>query len=183
MMLYVARHGETRYNTERRYMGGSDIPLDENGKKQAKGLAEKLGGIEFDAVFSSPLSRALSTAEIVAAGHGLTPLIVPELAERNMGVYEGRTEDEIKALYPELWARRAELCDDDAPYGGETIKEFDARVQRGMEKIKAYGFAGNVLVVCHGLVSRSIHRSITHLPFDEMIKFLLPNCGYITYDI
>lgn len=98
--LIIFRHGETDWNLKRKCMGKTDIPLNDTGKLQAKKLAGRLASEHIDVFFSSPLSRALETTHIVAKSHGREVFIFPELAEMNLGQFEGKTKEERIALFP-----------------------------------------------------------------------------------
>src|SRR5262245_52241606 len=88
LRLYLARHGETGWNREGRTQGAQDIPLNDTGRQQAQRLKERLAGVRFDAVYASSLRRSRETAETV---HGEVPItILPNLAERRFGKFEGR---------------------------------------------------------------------------------------------
>ncbi len=184
MILYVVRHGETQYNVEKRYAGSTDVPLNERGIKQAKELAEKLAKESFDVIVTSPLQRARATAEQIREYHKETPfVIVEEFREICVGVYEGMTGKEAQKNYPELWDRNCTRQLDDAPTGGETLRQFDARIAKGLSQLKENYPDQKVLLVCHGFVSRMINRQMKGLSFDEMHVFLLGNCEVVTYEV
>lgn len=98
----IFRHGETDWNMERRCMGKTDIPLNDAGRMQAKKLAGRLASEHIDVFYSSPLSRALETTQIIAESHGREIYILPELAEMNLGQFEGKTKKERIVLFPEF---------------------------------------------------------------------------------
>ncbi len=181
MKLYVARHGETDWNAQGRYACSTDVALNERGIAQAKELAQTLSCLSFDVVVSSPLMRALHTAAIVCENRGTEPVIVEEFAERGLGVYEGLTREEAMRRYPDLWARNCTRHADDAPTGGETIRAFDERVARGLDRLKAAYPDLCILLMCHGFTARAIHRRLMGLPFEEMHGFTLGNCEVSTY--
>jgi uncharacterized phosphatase len=148
-ILYV-RHGETDWNLARRVQGHTDRPLNDTGRAQAEALAAELAVEAIDAVYSSDLSRAHETARIVAAGHGLDVTVVPDLRERDFGTWEGLTDDEILARFPDARGR---------PWGdAETPDEMARRVLDALRRI-ADGHPGQtVLVVGHGGPLRALLR-------------------------
>ena len=168
MILYVTRHGETDYNAQGRYSGSTDVPLNETGIRQAKELAKKLSVVKFDVVVSSPMLRARQTADIVCDVLNMDYIIYPQFAERNVGVYEGLTRAEIIKHYPDLWARKCTSQLDDAPTGGETIRQACARIDEGMGKLKREYPDKTVLLICHGFTSRAVNRYCNNITIEEM---------------
>jgi len=98
LRLLLVRHGESVWNEEERIQGQQDIPLSENGRRQAVALGERLRDVRIDACFSSPLKRATETAELIlkASGNSLPIVTLPELMERNFGEWEGKCVAELK---------------------------------------------------------------------------------------
>lgn len=183
LRLILTRHGETDYNVQFRYAGSSDIPLNANGIKQAKSLAERVLGLGIDIIVSSPLIRAVQTAVIVQHTLDVPLHIIPEFAERTFGVYEGLTREEVQARYPDLWEKNVLRLTDDAPAGGESIRQFSERIGRGMGILKSQYDGKTVLLVCHGFAGREINRTIYNLPFDGMHGFVLKNAQINEYII
>ena len=107
MRIFMARHGETDWNVERRIQGSTDIPLNENGIRQAHSLAGYLErqvvgkGGTITHIFTSPLERAKETAEIVGARLHVPVEAVSGLEEMNFGICEGKSWLEAKAMYPQ----------------------------------------------------------------------------------
>ncbi|MDL2287627.1 histidine phosphatase family protein, partial [Eubacteriales bacterium OttesenSCG-928-G02] len=168
---------------QNRYAGSTDIPLNNIGIEQAGRAAEKLKALHFDAVVSSSLMRARQTSEIICTVLGMDFTVEKLFAERNVGVYEGLTREEAKLKYPDMFNRNCTRLYDDAPDGGETIRQFEERITLGLKKLKADYKNKTVLLVCHGFVSRMINKICNNLSFDEMHTFLLDNCEYIKYEI
>ncbi|MGO4228916.1 histidine phosphatase family protein [Arthrobacter sp. YAF34] len=141
----LIRHGQTDWNAERRLQGSTDIPLNDVGRTQARDAVAALSGYEWDAIVSSPLSRAAETADLIAAGLGLSVTRrLPELTERSYGPAEGLQDGpELDALRTPGGFRGAE-SDDDAANRGLAALESLAEEFRG----------GRVLVVAHGSLLR-----------------------------
>lgn len=141
----LIRHGQTDWNAQRRLQGSSDIPLNDVGRRQARDAVAVLSGQEWDTIVSSPLSRAAETAELIAAGLGLTVARhVPDLTERSFGPAEGlQAGPELEALRIPGGFRGAE-SDDDAGSRGLAALESMAEEFRGRR----------VLVVAHGTLLR-----------------------------
>lgn len=141
----LLRHGQTDWNIDFRLQGTSDIPLNETGIEQARMASAALSD-DWDAIVSSPLGRAVKTAEIVSESHSFGDLsIEPLLLERSFGEAEGLGYEEWRARYP-----------DSVVPGGESIPELEARCHRLLEKLAA-DFAGRrVLTVSHGALIRKL---------------------------
>jgi len=183
MLLYLTRHGETDYNALGRRCGSTDVPLNETGITQAHELGKRLKNMEFDAILSSPMLRARQTSDIVCNALNMPYSVYEQFAERNMGVYEGLTRDEAKARYPSLWNRQCTLKPDDAPDGGETLREACARIDNGMERLLQEYSGKTVLVICHGFTARAVHRFCRNLYYEEMSGFVLGNCEVAAYTL
>jgi len=182
MVLYVTRHGETDYNASGRYAGSTDIPLNEIGLGQARELARRVRGMKLDAVVSSPMLRARQTADIVCAALCMRYAVYAQFAERDMGVYEGLTRGEAKTRYPELWNRQCTQMPDDAPDGGETLRQACARIDAGVSQLRRDFGGMTILLICHGFAARAVNRYCMDLTFEEMASFTLGNCEIVWYN-
>ncbi|HME99879.1 MAG TPA: histidine phosphatase family protein [Terriglobia bacterium] len=139
-IVYLARHGETAWTLSGQHTGLTDLPLTERGERNARRLEERLRGLNFARVFTSPLQRARRTCEL--AGFGAVAEIDPDLVEWNYGEYEGRRTAEIRAERPD-W----ELFRDGAP-GGESPAQAAARADRVVNRVRAV--LGDVLLFSSG---------------------------------
>jgi broad specificity phosphatase PhoE len=146
--IILARHGETDWNREGRFQGHADPPLNQTGRAQAVDLSVALMAEELAAVYSSPLRRALETAEVVAASHGLEPVRVDGLREVDVGSWSGLTRAEVEERFPEQFTRWLE-------YGqgwedGETYEEMGRRAVAALLELAAAHDGERVLAVTHG---------------------------------
>jgi len=139
-VVYLARHGETAWTVSRRHTGVTDLPLTAQGEVEAVRLGERLEGLAFASVITSPLLRAVRTCEL--AGFGSAAEVEPDLLEWNYGAYEGRTSADIRAERPD-W----QLFHDGCP-GGESPDQVGARADRVIRRVRA--IAGDVLVFSSG---------------------------------
>jgi len=139
-VVYLARHGETAWTLTGQHTGRTDLPLTERGELNARRLAERLSGIEFAKVFTSPLRRAMRTCEL--AGFGAVATTDPDLVEWDYGQYEGRRTVDIHRERPD-W----QLFRDGCP-GGESPLDVAARADRVVRRVRAV--AGNVLLFSSG---------------------------------
>ena len=138
--LYLARHGETAWSLSGQHTGRTDLPLTERGERNARALGERLRGLTFAKVLTSPLQRAARTCEL--AGFGGVAEIDPDLVEWDYGQYEGRRTVEIHAERPD-W----QLFRDGCP-GGESPDQIGARADRVVCRLRAV--KGDVLVFSSG---------------------------------
>ena len=143
-VVYLARHGETAWSLSGQHTGRTDLPLTERGERNARALGERLRGLNFAKVFTSPLKRAVRTCEL--AGFGAVAEIVPDLVEWDYGQYEGRRTAEIHAERPD-W----QLFRDGCP-GGESPGQIGARSDRVVSRLRAV--KGDVLVFSSGHILR-----------------------------
>ena len=139
-IIYIARHGETAWSLTGQHTGLTDLPLTKAGEMNARRLTERLKGLTFTKVFTSPLQRAVRTCEL--AGFGAQTEVDPDLVEWNYGEYEGRTGAEIRKERPD-W----QLFRDGAP-GGESPHQVEARADRVVARLRA--IPGDVLLFSSG---------------------------------
>jgi probable phosphoglycerate mutase len=139
-IVYLARHGETAWSLSGQYTGLTDLTLTEHGRGTARKLGERLKGLTFAKVFTSPLKRARQTCEL--AGFGAVAEIDPDLVEWDYGEYEGRRGADIRAERPG-W----NLFRDGCP-GGETPEHVTIRADRVVKRVRAID--GNVLLFTSG---------------------------------
>lgn len=148
--ILLARHGETNDNREPlRFQGFADTPLNETGRRQARELASKVSGDGIASLWSSDLSRARETAEIVGARIGMRPTLDARLREASRGRWEGHLMVDVERAEPELYAHWRRGGDDFRFPGGESLLEQQERVQAALADIHATGPLP-ALVVCHG---------------------------------
>ncbi|MDO8585455.1 MAG: alpha-ribazole phosphatase [Armatimonadota bacterium] len=154
--IILIRHGEVTWNRQACYTGWTDLPLTEQGVAQARRLAERLRAEPLRAVYCSDLQRASVTAEIVAAPHGLKPIIDADLRELNYGDWEGVAEVDLPAKYPELYAKWvADPARVRAP-SGESFSELLERANQAISRITERYPEGSVAVVAHKSVNRTL---------------------------
>ena len=142
--VYLARHGETAWSLSGQHTGLTDVPLTERGERNARRLGERLAGLAFAKVFTSPLQRAARTCEL--AGFGSVAEVDRDLVEWNYGDYEGLRTTEIRAKHPD-W----QLFRDGCP-GGESPDQIGARADRVVSRVRA--IKGDVLIFSSGHILR-----------------------------
>lgn len=165
--IYLIRHGETEWNREGRLQGVSNILLSAEGIRQARLLAEHTPFHTVDAIYSSDLSRAIRTAEILAEKFGLSVIEERGLRETNFGDWEGNLLADLAMQIPEF-EKFFTKPDKVHPPNGETFLESQARVMTALEEIVADNDGRSVLVVCHGAVIRLMICAALSMPIRKM---------------
>ncbi|MBR1778729.1 MAG: histidine phosphatase family protein [Alphaproteobacteria bacterium] len=156
--FYVFRHGQTDMNVAGRWQGqGIDLPLNEIGCQQAQELAEQLKQTGIEVIFSSPLKRAVQTAQIVAETLDIPVKVEQGLIEGCFGAAEGKTKQEINALYPQTavgWHNLEEEFMDVCFDGGETKRQIQNRILKTLKKIAAENDQRIIGISAHSAVIR-----------------------------
>ncbi|MBR2754808.1 MAG: histidine phosphatase family protein [Lachnospiraceae bacterium] len=153
-MIYIIRHGQTELNNKKALQGRSDHPLNDTGIAQAQEAAAMLKGITFDAVYSSPLIRAVQTAKILAPE--LEPIIDERLIEMDYGPYEGM---DLQNLAPEVITFFSDFIHNPAPDGMEQLSNV---VERAGLFIQEHGRTdGNILISTHAIAMKGILEYLT----------------------
>ena len=156
--FYIFRHGQTDMNAAGRWQGRTvDMPLNPEGRRQAYDLAEELKQTGMEMIFSSPLKRAVQTAEIVAGKLQIPFRIEDGLIEGCFGEAEGKTRTEIQTLYPKIaeqWRRLEEETMDVCFNGGETKRQIQKRMLMTLEKIARESFGNVIGVSAHSATIR-----------------------------
>jgi broad specificity phosphatase PhoE len=173
--IFLARHGESDWNAANRFQGHSDRPLTDLGRRQAEALADAVGREKVDAIYSSPLIRALETARIVGARTGLGVLEDADLREVDTGGWSGLSRQEVQERFPEgfeRWVSGGAGWED-----GESYEEMAERTLRAVTRIAEAHPGGRVLVVSHGGPIRAIQAAASGMDIHEYrrLKPVEPN--------
>jgi len=181
MKLIAVRHGETHWNVERRETGQLNSPLTPTGLAQAHALARRLGQIQFDALYSSDLGRAVQTADIIAGACGKPVRIDVGVSERHMGIFQGLTAREILKQYP---AEKRTYDESGGEYqlpGGESASQ---RLKRSVNALTALAVRhedATIVVVTHGGVLMGFFDYVLGLNPGERRRFS-HNGSFSTFD-
>jgi len=175
--VYLLRHGETAWNADgNRYCGRTDLPLTEKGVLQARTVGSRLAGISFDAIYSSPLRRAVDTA--LLAGRGMEVKKAPQLIEVDFGSWEGKTKEAFISENEDLWNRWNETPETSRAGGtGETAMEVVLRADDFYQRILQLHDSGNILVVGHNGINRLYLSYKLGMPLRNYRKFFLDNAA------
>ncbi|WP_028102296.1 histidine phosphatase family protein [Pseudoduganella violaceinigra] len=180
--ILLIRHGETAWNAVRRLQGHTDIPLNEEGERQAEALAQALAEEKLDAIISSDLARAVQTAQAVAVHHPHIRLHTDAgLRERGYGAFEGLLYTEIAERYPVEFAEwQARDVDAVMPAGArmaESFRQFYQRCQDGIARWAARFPQQSILIVAHGGVLECAYRAACGLSIDGPRDFQVKNAS------
>jgi probable phosphoglycerate mutase len=177
--ILLARHGETDDNIEPiRIQGRRDTPLNDTGRAQAAELAERVSGEGVASLWSSRLSRARETAEIVGARLGLETTVDDRLAEGDRGELEGRYWRDVAVEDPELYAAWRRAGEEFRFPGGESLREQAERTLAALEDIRAAGPLP-ALVVAHGGSIRVVLSSDDPRGLDAFHEWDVPNVALV----
>jgi alpha-ribazole phosphatase len=171
--LLIVRHGQTDWNTARRFQGQRDIPLNPAGQRQAAALAERLAGESIQAIYASDLQRAQATALAIAARHICPVTAEPRLREVDFGEWEGLTYPEIAASYPVGLAAWERNILENAPPGGESVNQLAARVQAVLDDLLGADAGETLLLVSHGGPLQVMICLLLGLPPEKYWQFHL----------
>lgn len=176
MKIFCVRHGETEWNRMGRFQGRTDIPLSDEGLRQAGYAAKALASVKLDSVWSSDLSRARETAEKIAVFHGLEVKEKPDITELSHGAWEGKRADEIESLWPgmlDMWHKKPDSV---TMPGGENLEMVRLRAVKGLSSIMDSG-GENIVLVSHDALLKVLLCHILGCPLSCFWKFQLGNCS------
>jgi len=178
--IVVARHGETEWNVAEIFRGRIDIELNETGIRQAQLLAEYLSGASIEAVYSSPLKRALKTAEVIASHHRLDIKIAPGLIDLDYGKWQGLSHQEVKAQYKELYAEWTSRPDQVTIPEGESLNDVRERAAGVVDEVIAE-YEGTVILVSHRVVNKVLICALLELDNSHFWNIRQDTCGITTF--
>ncbi|HUY31556.1 MAG TPA: histidine phosphatase family protein [Pirellulales bacterium] len=174
MLIYLVRHGESSYNLERRLQGQSDEPvLSPRGRQHAAAVAAALGELPIEAIYSSPLRRAMETAHPVAEALKLPVFTDDRLKEIDIGVFQGLLASEIGDRYPRETASWRSQDPDFRIPGGESRRELMGRADAALRAVHDAGYR-QVAVIAHGGVLAAAIKALLGVP-AERNPFMLYN--------
>ncbi len=163
----LIRHGQSEWNRAGRFQGQGDSPLTRLGRAQAQRVAQRLRKEPVVALYSSDLSRAMQTAEIIGQTLGLTPIAEPRLREIDVGLWTGLTREEIISRFPEEWDAWIAGVDV-ARGGGETFVELQQRTVAALHDMAAAHAGQTIVAVTHGGSIRALLAYAQQLCFREV---------------
>ena len=182
--ILLVRHGKTEWNGLSRFQGKTDVPLDEEGRRQARCLAMRLEQLSpFPVVFSSSLSRAEETARIILSGRSGTDVSINEgLSEMRFGAWEGHSIHEIESRDPESFRKWKESPFEYLPPGAEPFPSLESRVRLALDAVSSAG-QEQILVVTHGGIVRAALAILLSLPLASVWRMKISNCSVTGIDV
>jgi len=175
-LIYLLRHGEVDSSRPRRFLGQTNIPLNESGINQAKQVGLALTDISFKQVFSSPLSRAMLTAELVSGRPQSEIQPIAAFQEINLGAWEGLTATDVQKKFPGGYEARGDNIGTFRPQDGESFADVAARTLPALQEIVCKK-TGPILIVAHAGVNRALLASVQHTPLDQLLTIPQNYCG------
>lgn len=181
--IYLVRHGETPWNVQKRMLGRTDIPLNDNGRKQAQELAQSLTKLPIDIIVCSDLSRAIETAEVVRRSRQLKVITTPNLREKDYGILEGLTVAEAAAMNLEISGQsRDEAFNAKHHPSMESDWEVASRALEFLSEdwLEEYS---SVLAVTHSGVIRSLLIATNYACYDTLPHGAIGNCAHAVLSV
>ncbi len=176
--LWLVRHGQTDWNAQRRMQGHSPTELNATGHQQAQMLSQWFAARNFSAIWSSDLPRALQTAQAIATRQSCPITVTPQLRERNLGAFEGKTWDEVRAMRTDLTGNNAgngDLADWTGVPGVESDQELWDRARAVLDTMSDAERGNDVMAVTHGGVLKHVLWHVLGLPTGAPRRFGLSN--------
>ncbi|MFC2072110.1 histidine phosphatase family protein [Chloroflexota bacterium] len=178
--IILVRHGETEWNVAEIFRGRIDVELNETGIKQAELLAEYLSNIKIEAIHSSPLKRALRTAEVIASHHKLEVEITPGLIDLDFGQWQGLPNQEVKDKYKELYAEWISSPDQVKIPSAESLENVRARALGVVDEVIAR-YEDTVILVSHRVVNKVLICALLGLDNSHFWNIRQDTCGITTF--
>lgn len=173
--ILLIRHGQTDWNRDRRIMGRLPIPLNASGRRETGILSRSLRGIELHAIYTSPLKRAIETAQLLARGRGIKVVRAPEVAEIDYGYWVGKTFDEVSGE-KDYFVYHTEPARAQAP-GGERMSDVYRRTGRFIERLRVRHRKGRIAVISHADVIKAILVRYLKLHLNDLLRIRIDNCS------
>ena len=178
--IILVRHGETEWNVEEVFRGRVDVELNKTGLKQAGLLAEYLGQTKLDAVYSSPLKRALTTAEMIAGYHHLDVEIAPGLIDFDYGEWQGLPHQQVKDKYKGLYAEWIKHPQRVTMPGGESLDNVRKRAVGVVDTVISR-YKGTVVLASHRVVNKVLICALLGLDNSHFWNIRQDTCGATTF--
>ena len=180
MRIYLVRHGETEWNKIRRFQGRSNLPLNHEGKKQARALALALKNTSLMAIYTSPLVRALQTARLIKDFHPSAPILEENgFIEMDLGEFDGMKVQDWAKQYPDTRKAWNENPASVKMPGGESLGEVQDRARKALERItQLHPPDDTILISSHNFVNLTILCDLLNIPLDRFRELRQENAAF-----
>ena len=180
MRIYLVRHGETEWNRARIFQGRSNLPLNQEGRKQVKALALALKNKPLNAIYTSPLIRALETARLIKVFHPSIPIFEEKgLIEMDLGEFDGMKAQDWAEQYPDFRKAWNENPASVKMPGGESLKEVQVRAKDTLERItRIYPPDTTILISSHNFVNLTILCDLLEIPLHRFRELRQENAAF-----
>lgn len=180
MRIYLVRHGETEWNKIRRFQGRSNLPLNYEGKKQARALALALKNTSLMAIYTSPLVRALQTARLIKDFHPSAPILEEKgFIEMDLGEFDGMKVQDWAKQYPDTHKAWNENPASVKMPGGESLGEVQDRAKKALERItQLHPPDDTILISSHNFVNLTILCDLLNIPLDRFRELRQENAAF-----
>jgi len=168
-IVLLLRHGDSRQDHLKRYVGHMDSSLNETGRAQAERLGHELAEIPFAGFYCSTLRRSRETAQHIAGKRAVGVIPVPELREISMGLWDGLSMEEVRLIFPDEYRRRGEDPAQHAAPGGESFVDLQKRIIPAFYEIMHEG-EGPILIVGHAGVNRVLLAHFLGMPLGNLFR-------------
>ncbi len=172
--IYLVRHGQIEWKSEKAYIGQLDLPLSPEGVAQAEKLRELFKTIPLDCAYTSPLRRCVATMDILLGERQIPRFRVDAFKEIDMGEWDGKTFTEIKERYPGSYEQRGRELDVFAPPAGESFVELQQRVLPVFAEVVKENDSQSIVILAHAGVIRVILANLFGLTIKEVFKWKIP---------
>ncbi len=181
--VYLIRHGQTDWNKNKIFRGRADVPLNAHGQEEARALSVHLAYVEPTACYSSPLSRAVETARIVAHPRSLEIRMEPDIIDIDYGAWQGVPEVEVKQRYADLHGRWHETPHRIRFPQGESLAMVRKRARASLNRIVEQNPGGVVFLVSHRVVTKVLMCVALGLPNSAFWRIRQDNCAYNVIEV
>ncbi|MDL2297689.1 histidine phosphatase family protein [Synergistaceae bacterium OttesenSCG-928-D05] len=176
--IFFVRHAKPELPHEGKlYYGHTDYPLSEIGVARARQLGNELRDVAFDRIYCSDLTRARQTAELILEGRDSKLNVTPSLREIFLGDWEGKSFDEVRTTWEELYEKRGASFDSVPPPGGESFLDLQRRSVPAFASILEESPSGNILVVAHAAFIWSVMCHYFSFKLNDLFFYPLDFCG------
>lgn len=176
--ILLVRHGQTEWNRIERFRGRIDVPLNAVGRRQAEQTGAWIAARwQVSAVYSSPLSRAVDTAQAIARHYDLVVIPNPGVIDLNLGDWQGKTPQQVQETWPEDFATWLNHPEDIRFPGGETLDELRARTREAIRVLGERHPDETIVVVAHTDVNRAILLNVLNWPTNRIWQLGQDNCA------